>query len=336
MSEVLPNSRNHDKTRDRWSDQNSRQCKVVYFLAIDWLGDSPLVTIGYSSDFSQRLLQHTADKFGRTIPVDVLAVVKASRSDESALHRHFSEWHYGGSEKELFTPSSDLVGYVRWLRNQWCAWVPDDEWYERGHDVPPADYSQWGPGSGRELHVESSGLLFSGDAMWFPPREVTGDDFYTHHEIIECARRTMGGIDLDPASHPVANQVVKASKIYTLNNSGLDRKWSGRVWLNPPFSQWSEWAGKVDVEWNSGRLNAMCVLGATRTITAKYFAPVRDQCRAACVQNGRIPFWGPKAGTPDDGHAIFYFGDDGEAFTREFRKIGTVFVNAEAMELLEV
>jgi len=47
----------------------------------------------------------------------------------------------------------------------------------------------------------------------------------------------MGKIDLDPCSNPKAQQVVKARNYYTINDNGLERDWSGCVWVNPPYSK---------------------------------------------------------------------------------------------------
>ena len=47
-------------------------------------------------------------------------------------------------------------------------------------------------------------------------------EYYTPPRIIEAARRTMGRIDLDPASSVKANETVKAQHIFTAADNGLD------------------------------------------------------------------------------------------------------------------
>jgi DNA N-6-adenine-methyltransferase (Dam) len=70
------------------------------------------------------------------------------------------------------------------------------------------------------------GTLGTGNNEWFTPPQY-----------IEAARRMLGEIDLDPASHSIAQQAVKAARFYTLQDDGLAREWHGRIWLNPPYAQ---------------------------------------------------------------------------------------------------
>lgn len=45
----------------------------------------------------------------------------------------------------------------------------------------------------------------------------------------------MGGkIDTDPASEPLAQEVVKALSFYTRAQDGRNQQWSGSVWLSTP------------------------------------------------------------------------------------------------------
>lgn len=46
-------------------------------------------------------------------------------------------------------------------------------------------------------------------------------EHYTPVRFIDSAREVMGSIDLDPASNNIANEWIKATTFYTLENQGL-------------------------------------------------------------------------------------------------------------------
>ena len=54
--------------------------------------------------------------------------------------------------------------------------------------------------------------------------------------VYASAREVLGEISLDPASCALANETVKAVRYFTKDDDGLAQAWSGRVWLNPPYS----------------------------------------------------------------------------------------------------
>lgn len=62
----------------------------------------------------------------------------------------------------------------------------------------------------------------------------TTNEHYTPDYIVKAARLTLDQIDLDPASTKSANRLVKAKKIYTMEQNGLIKPWKGNVFLNPP------------------------------------------------------------------------------------------------------
>jgi hypothetical protein len=71
--------------------------------------------------------------------------------------------------------------------------------------------------------------------MLAPARaEPETNEYYSPLAYVERARRLMGEIDLDPASCPAANEVVRAKAIFVRRDDGLSKRWSGRVYLNPP------------------------------------------------------------------------------------------------------
>ena len=69
-------------------------------------------------------------------------------------------------------------------------------------------------------------LNFTGDMEWYSPPE-----------LIERARTVMGSIDLDPASCALAQRVVSARTWFDAKRDGLKQRWTGNVWLNPPFNR---------------------------------------------------------------------------------------------------
>ncbi len=93
------------------------------------------------------------------------------------------------------------------------------------------------------------------------------NEHYSPSLIVEPARTTLGGIDLDPASCPLANTVVRATRIYTEADNGLELPWSGRVFLNPPGgkegndSLQAAWWFRLAREWLSGAVEAAVFVG---------------------------------------------------------------------------
>lgn len=58
------------------------------------------------------------------------------------------------------------------------------------------------------------------------------DEWYTPKEIID----SLGKFDLDPCA-PVSPLWQTATVMYSKNDDGLSKEWTGRVWLNPPYSR---------------------------------------------------------------------------------------------------
>lgn len=60
------------------------------------------------------------------------------------------------------------------------------------------------------------------------------NEHVTPPDLVEASRGIMGRIDLDPASDPWFNQVIRAKRIYTIRDNGFTKLWSGTTFLNPP------------------------------------------------------------------------------------------------------
>lgn len=159
----------------------------------------------------------------------------------------------------------------------------------------------------------------------------TGEnEWYTPAEYIEMARALMGGIDLDPASAPLANETVQAARIFTLDDDGLRQDWGGRVWMNPPYAQpfIMRFAMKLAEELAAGRVTEAVALTNSSTDTA-WFHMLAREAAAICFTRGRIKFISPRGQpleSPLQGQAFFYFGARVDAFADAFRSIGVVMV----------
>lgn len=157
------------------------------------------------------------------------------------------------------------------------------------------------------------------------------DEWYTPDEYIDAAREVMGSIDLDPASNPRAQKVVKAKRWWSKADDGLARPWAGRIWLNPPYSQplVQQFVDHLLAQWCAGSIKAAIVLLNASTDTI-WWHSLAAECSVVCFTRGRIAFVGAD-GKPAQGNRVgqvfFLLSSDGECasrFSGVFRQLGTV------------
>ena len=149
------------------------------------------------------------------------------------------------------------------------------------------------------------------------------NEWYTPAEFIEAAVDVMGCIDLDPASNPIANKVVKADKYYTAEDNGLDKTWSGNVWLNPPYA--SDLIGKFADKLVSERENyTQAIVLVNNATETEWFNKIVSIASAVCFPKSRVKFYMPdgKTGAPLQGQAVLYIGEKPKEFTDVFCKLG--------------
>ncbi len=106
------------------------------------------------------------------------------------------------------------------------------------------------------------------------------DEWLTPPELIKY----LGVFDLDPCS-PVVRPWDTAAHHFNINDDGLSIEWSGRVWLNPPYSKEAErWLKKL-----ADHGNGVALIFA-RTETAAFFREVWGRAHAVLFIKGRIYF----------------------------------------------
>lgn len=155
-------------------------------------------------------------------------------------------------------------------------------------------------------------------------------EWYTPARYIEAARAAMGAIDLDPASCAAANDTVRAARFFDRAADGLQQRWHGRVWLNPPYSDYkgqaARWAEKLLAEHLAGNVQQACLL--VNLSTAYQPAMQRIGRRGmVCLVAERIAFrdaTGRAQGSPTQANVIFYLGEREAAFAEQFGRFGVV------------
>ena len=161
------------------------------------------------------------------------------------------------------------------------------------------------------------------------------NEWYTSSTIAELARLVLGGIDLDPASCPEANETIGATKIYTIEDNGLRWQWHGRVFLNPPYGKTAGystqgiWLRYLIYQYQKGNVSAaVCV---TRVAVGYDWFSNLWRLHPICITDKCVKFKRPagapkpkNAGKSKTASALWYFGRDVERFEREFGRLGRV------------
>ena len=155
------------------------------------------------------------------------------------------------------------------------------------------------------------------------------NEWYTPQDYVGAARFVLGEIDLDPATHPTAQEWIKAKKFFTEEDNGLSKEWHGRVWLNPPYSREKIklFIDKMVAEIEAARVTAAIVLTHSYT-SSSWFHEIGPLTQALCFTEGRIAFTDPDGDPckPTQGQVFFYYGPDVETFETVFSAFGSVGV----------
>jgi site-specific DNA-methyltransferase (adenine-specific) len=100
--------------------------------------------------------------------------------------------------------------------------------------------------------------------------------------------------DLDPATSVKANEIIKAKKIYTIKDNGLEQDWGLRqkIWLNPPYGKYTyTWLDKAFKETKNNK-NEIAILVFSRTDTI-WFHELAIKFEQLCFIEKRLRFIKP-------------------------------------------
>jgi hypothetical protein len=146
-------------------------------------------------------------------------------------------------------------------------------------------------------------------------------EWYTPAPIVERVVATLGEVDLDPSWHP--ESLVRASSAYTVADDGLAQRWSGRVYLNPPYGREIDaWIEKLVAEYEAGTVTEAIALVPARVDT-EWFRRLDQFPR--CFVYGRLKYANSSNPTPFPS-AIVYLGENISRFVEAFGQVGSIFV----------
>lgn len=237
-------------------------------------------------------------------------------SGELASKGSFNGNRYVGSAGQEVPKTLDDIGVLPKESSKWkqIASIPDekfDNWIvETKTNVDNAVKELTETGAlrlAKGAHVSNN----SGENEWYTPTQY-----------IDSARVVMGKIDLDPASSEAANRVIKAKKYYDEKINGLNQKWFGSIWMNPPYSQplINDFINKLETE--SYDQAVVLVNNATET---RWGQKLLELSHAVCFHTSRIRFVSPEGEVGDaplQGQMIIYIGKNYKQFIDEFKQYG--------------
>lgn len=251
-----------------------------------------------------------------------LAAVLGTKNEEKAIKDHFEPIRRAkGRRTEYFDPMPELVEYAAWLRSQYFAspdgtdrqedwvvvepdvWLPDGE----ARRMPRPDHD---PEKIVQDFETFHGPLAGTPWSWFPDPKASIQDYFTPPELIDAVREGMGGIDLDAASHWLANRTLKIPRYFHRGFSAFEHDWEGRVWLNPPFGDNDPWWKRVVEFVEAGKVEQICIVSPVWAFTTHQAEPLMKHVAATVLLTPTPKWWGnpnEKVGS-NHPHAIVYIG----------------------------
>lgn len=157
------------------------------------------------------------------------------------------------------------------------------------------------------------------------------NEHYTPPDIVERSRALMGSIDLDPSSCAKANEVVQATRIFTIDDNGLDHDWPGNVFMNPPGGRREEdhqsnlslWTTHLREQYASAKTAQAIAVIFRVDLSTTWFRPLWKF--ALCFPWDRLEFLDQNLQpqkAPTHCNALVYMGRDIDRFVELFSPVG--------------
>jgi hypothetical protein len=265
----------------------------------------------------------------------LLAGVRGTRTNEQAILAYFKDdvRRDRGAHEEYLYPTEAVVEYANWLRSQWFVALEPDE-----DDVPMEDPSHWLPRPERRIappvsdpaqliqpFEDLTGPLAGTAWAWMVGQRAGIQDYFTPSEIVNAARDAMGGIDLDAASHWMANRAHKIPDWFHTGRSAFENRWYGRVWLNPPYGDNEPWFYEIERYVTSGDIEQLCMISPMWAFHTKIAEPILKLSSGLVLLIPTPKFWGnadPNKTGKNHPHGVLYIGERMTEFRDAFKPFG--------------
>lgn len=267
----------------------------------------------------------------------LLAGIHGTPKDEDVIKDYFAEHlRAKGKRREYFYPVDPIVHYANWLRSQYFSTIDLDESRD---DVPMVDPEHWLPiEAGRAIapppkdglklvqdYEDPADALYNTTWSWMAGQKAGVQDYFTPPEIVDAARQAMGGIDLDAASHPLANRTHKIPDYFHTGRSAFDNAWYGRVWLNPPYGNNAPWFERIGRFTDTGEVEQLCMLSPMWAFQTAIARPIMERTTGLILLSPTPRFWGNKDADKTGSnlpHGVIYIGPNGQQFHQAFARFG--------------
>jgi hypothetical protein len=183
--------------------------------------------------------------------------------------------------------------------------------------------------------------------LLIPPKYLgkVSDENYTpntpEQPILDLVVKVMGSIDLDPCANEA--KTVPAAKHFTATDNGLNRRWDGKIFLNPPYSNPLPFLRTLTLNIELELISEAIALLKSGTVHNKGTGAIIEQyataiCFWGAGKNRRIGFVnqdGEQKMGADFDCILVYFGLNYPKFREVFRPYGHVVYGDRVLDFLE-